>query len=84
MTFWNKTVLAGALGASVLAFSGASALADIVCNGNTCWHVREHFDYPRSGRVVVHGDDWNPGPRIRFREHEGRGYWRGGSWITIR
>ena len=24
-----------------------------------------------------------PGPSVTFREHEGRGYWRGDSWETL-
>jgi len=31
--------------------------------------------------VVIHEDDWSPGERHRWREHEGRGYWRGGHWV---
>ena len=34
-------------------------------------------------KVVVHEDDWKWGPHehFAFREHEGRGYWRGSRWI---
>ena len=39
--------------------------------------------YPRNARIVVHDDNWRWGPRehYTFREHEGRGYWRGGRWV---
>lgn len=38
----------------------------------------------RTVRVVVHEDDWKWGPseKYTFREHEGRGYWRGDTWTT--
>jgi hypothetical protein len=74
-----------ALGAGALVFTAANASADIVCSGRVCWHAHEHHDYPRDARVVVHPDDWHWGRRehFEFREHEGRGYWRGGRWIEI-
>jgi hypothetical protein len=76
----KKTLIGGLLGAGVLAVSTMSASAAIVCTGNTCWHVHERYDYPSAAGVIVHDDDWRPGPSITFREHEGRGYWRGDRW----
>jgi hypothetical protein len=76
----KKTLIGTLLGAGVLAASTMSASAAIVCTGNTCWHVHERYDYPAAAGVVVHEDDWRPGPSITFREHEGRGYWRGDRW----
>jgi hypothetical protein len=32
--------------------------------------------------VVVHEDTWKAGPTVKFREHEGRGYWRGDHWTN--
>jgi hypothetical protein len=83
MTRATKTVLTTALGAAALALSAASASAEIACSGNVCWHVRDHYTYPRESRVIVHRDTWRPGPRITIREHEGRGYWRGDSWVDF-
>ena len=80
MTSIGKTLLGTALGAGLLALSSVGASAAIVCSGNVCWHAHERLAYPSEARVVVHEDDWRPGPRIQFREHEGRGYWRGDSW----
>jgi len=67
-----------------LAISAANASAAIVCSGHACWHTHETFDYPPGARVVVHPDDWRWGAHERFvwREHEGRGYWRGGRWVV--
>jgi len=34
--------------------------------------------------VVIHEDDWKwkRHEKYRWREHEGRGYWRGSRWET--
>jgi hypothetical protein len=80
MTSIGKSLAGTALGAGLLALSSISASAAIVCQGNVCWHAHERFDYPAGARVVIHEDDWRPGPRITFREHEGRGYWKGERW----
>jgi hypothetical protein len=80
MTSIGKSLLGTALGAGLLALSSAGASAAIVCQGNVCWHTHDRFDYPREAGVVVHEDDWRGGPRVTFREHEGRGYWHGDRW----
>jgi hypothetical protein len=83
MTPLSKTLFGAAVGAGVLAVSVLNASAAIVCSGNVCWHAREAYTYPAQARVVVHPDEWRWGARERFawREHEGRGYWRGERWI---
>jgi hypothetical protein len=80
----HKVLVGAALGTGVLAFSVMNASAAIVCNGDTCWHTHETYTYPPSARVIIHGDDWRAGPHVVFREHEGRGYWRGHNWVDIR
>jgi hypothetical protein len=80
----GKSLLLGAaMGAGVLALSAMPASAEIVCNGDVCWHVHSHYEFPSEARVVVHPDNWRWGSNehFRFREHEGRGYWRGEKWI---
>jgi hypothetical protein len=83
MTSLNKILLGGAIGAGILAFSAMSASAAIVCNGNVCWHTPGAYEYPPEAGVVVHPDNWRwgAGERFTWREHEGRGYWRGERWI---
>jgi hypothetical protein len=78
----SKVPLGTAMGAGVLAFTATGAAAAIVCTGPVCWHTYDSYDYPRDSRVIVHPDDWHWGKREHFvfREHEGRGYWRGGRW----
>jgi hypothetical protein len=71
----NTMLASGLIGVGILAFSA--------CSGNVCWHVQERYSYPPSAGVVVHEDDWKAGPGITFREHTGRGYWKGDSWTDF-
>jgi hypothetical protein len=84
MKLLTKAVAGAAIGVGILAASAVSASAAIVCSGNVCWHTHERYEYPASAGVVIHEDDWKWGPseKFTFREHEGRGYWRGNSWTT--
>jgi hypothetical protein len=79
-----KTVLGAAFVSAMLATSATSASATIVCSGNVCWHTHEAYEYPPEAKVIVHEDNWRWGPsdHYTFREHEGRGYWRGDSWTN--
>jgi hypothetical protein len=79
----RKILTAVAIGATVVLTSSFSASAAIVCQGNVCWHTHEAYDFPHEAGVVVHEDNWHWGPheKFAFREHEGRGYWRGGKWV---
>jgi hypothetical protein len=83
MKFITKSVMAAAI---VLALTATTASAEIVCNDEgDCWHVRERHVYRPEFGVKVYPDDWRWGEadarRYRWREHEGRGYWRNGIWI---
>ena len=80
MTSVMKVLLGTAAGAAILASSAVTASAAIVCVGNVCWHVQERYDYPATAGVVIHEEDWRPGPGMTFREHAGRGFWRGERW----
>ncbi len=69
-----------------LALSAGGAAADIVCNDDgDCWHVRQRIEYRPEYRLRVYPDNWRwrETDRYRWREHEGRGYWRGGVWIDL-
>jgi hypothetical protein len=81
----SKLLLGAAAGAGVLAFSALSASAAIVCSEDVCWHTTTTYHYPPDARVIVHPDSWKwgPGDRFRWREHEGRGYWRGDRWVEF-
>ena len=82
MNILRKTLVGAALGAGALALSAATASAAIVCSGNVCWHTNEAYEYPAEAGVMVHPNDWRwgPGEHFSWREHEGRGYWRGERW----
>jgi hypothetical protein len=73
------------IGLGAAAVSSTSASAAIVCSGDDCWHAREAYSYPAEAHVIVHGDDWKWGEHdhFRWREHEGRGYWRGDRWTDF-
>jgi hypothetical protein len=79
----------GSAAAGLLAGMGAMALsplpasAAIVCSGNACWHTTTRYEYPADAHVTIHEDSWKAEPGITFREHEGRGYWRGESWVDF-
>lgn len=82
-----KLAVAGALAASAfVAMPVTSASAAIACNREgECWHVKGRFAYRPEFGVVVHPNRWKWGANEHFvwREHEGRGYWRNGVWITF-
>lgn len=70
------------MAASALALTSIASSAAVVCNEDgECWHSGVRHEYPAGAGVVIHEDDWSPGERFRWWEHEGRGYWRGGNWV---
>ena len=82
MKNFGKLALGAFVGASALAFGAVAASAAIVCNEEgDCWHAGVRHEYPAAAGVVIHEDNWAPGERFHWREHEGRGYWRGGNWV---
>src|SRR5579871_5442952 len=78
--------VAAVMGAATLAVTSVPASAEIICNRRgDCWHAREHYDYRPEFGITVHPDDWSwrRHEHYRWREHEGRGYWRNGVWLTF-
>jgi hypothetical protein len=74
------TAVAGVAGLAI------PAAADVVCNGdNECWHTHRHYDYRPEFGVTVHPDNWAWGANDHYRwhEHNGRGYWHSGVWVTF-
>jgi hypothetical protein len=68
------------------AFTATSASAAIVCNQEgDCWHVKKAYEYQPAFGITVHEDNWkwDTNEHYRWREHEGRGYWRNGVWIKF-
>lgn len=78
--------LSAVIGAGSLVAFTAPASAAIVCNrSGDCWHTTGRYRYRPAWGLTVHPDNWTwrsrDARRYRWREHEGRGYWRGGIWI---
>jgi len=72
-------------GTCVLAIGASAASAAIVCNREgDCWHAKQRYSYRPEFGLTVHPDRWKWAERehdkFRWREHEGRGYWRDGVW----
>jgi len=82
----TKLAAAALLSAATLAVTATSASAYIACNREgVCWHVHDRYAYRAEYGVVIHPDNWRWRARDHyvFRDHEGRGYWRNGIWITF-
>jgi hypothetical protein len=78
-----------ALGALVIAGAAAvtrAASARAVYNEDgDCWHNRSVDVFPPALGLTVHEDDkwkWAEGEKHRWREHEGKGYGKGGNLRT--
>jgi hypothetical protein len=74
------------LSLAALLVSHKPAAAAIVCNAEgQCWHVAHPYAYPPAYGLVVHPNNWRWGPGAHYvwREHPGRGYWRGGVWVSF-
>jgi hypothetical protein len=81
-----QAAAAAILAAGALAVTTTAASAEVVCNNEgECWHTQEHYTYQPSFGVVVHPNEWKwrDEDHYRWREHEGRGYWRNGIWLTF-
>lgn len=83
MSLLKRALISACVSGGVLVGSMFAASAAIVCSGAVCWHSHDAYDYPSGASVTVHPDYWRWGPHDHFvfREHEGRGYWRGDRWI---
>ncbi len=84
-----KSLTAAVLGGlCALGLSATSASAEVVCNRDgDCWHVKTRYDYRPDLGLKVHPDSWRwadrDQQRYRWREHDGRGYWRNGVWVQF-
>jgi hypothetical protein len=82
----TKLAAAALLSAATVAVTISSASAAVVCNREgECWRVSNRYHYRPEFGLVVHPDGWAWGANehYRWRNHEGRGYWRKGVWITF-
>jgi hypothetical protein len=82
----SKSALVALFGLSTLALTATAASAAVVCNAEgVCWHTAETYTYLPEYGVVVHPDNWQwaANEHYAWREHAGRGYWRGGAWVAF-
>ena len=73
-----------ALALATLAASAQPASAMIACSkSGECWHVRDYYVFRPEFGVTVHPDNWHPDrhEHVRWRDHDGRGYWHNGVWV---
>ena len=94
MVFLKKAVSAAAItmfmAAGALVGTTGAASARMACNSEgDCWHTDTRVAVP-GVRFNYHPDDyyfhqrWDGDEHRHWREHhEGRGYYRGGVWITL-
>lgn len=82
----SKIAAAALFGFGAVALAGTAAKAAVVCNGDGyCWHTHEAYSYPNGVGVTIHEDNWrwSDSDHYAWHEHDGRGYWRGGAWVTF-
>ena len=90
MTVFKKILLASAIGAGFCLAAAAPASAYVACNREgDCWHTEKRVTAP-GVRFDYHPDDWyfhqkwESDKDHHYRDyHEGRGYYKGGVWITL-
>ena len=84
----SATAIAALIAAGALVATVAPASAYVACNRDgDCWHTDARPRAPGI-RLDVHPDDWYFHQKWdndhHFRDyHEGRGYYKGGVWITL-
>jgi hypothetical protein len=87
----SATAFAALMATGALAATAVPASAYIACNreGGDCWHTEKREHAPGI-RFDFHPDDWYFHQRWdadrdhHYRDyHEGRGYYKGGVWITL-
>ena len=86
----STAALAVLMGTGALIATAGTASARLVCNGEgDCWHTDAPPPRVPGVRLEVHPDDWyfhqkwDGGDRHYRDHHEGRGYYKGGVWITL-
>jgi hypothetical protein len=86
----SSAAVIGTLAVGALAASSVTATAYVVCNRDgDCWHTEARVRTP-GVTFDYHPDDWyfhrhwDSDREHHWRDyHEGRGYYRGGVWITL-
>lgn len=90
MTFYGKLLATAAFVAGIGLAATAPASAYVACNHEgDCWHTESRVTVP-GVTFDWHPDDWyfhqhwDTDRDRHFRDyHTGRGYYKGGVWITL-
>ena len=88
MTLFKKLLLTAAIGAGMSLAAAAPASAYVACNHEgDCWHTDTRVRVP-GVTFDYHPDDWyfhqHWDADRHFRDyHPGRGYYKGGLWVTL-
>ena len=73
---------AGVVTLGLFAFGATTASAAIVCNEEgDCWKTKQSYSYPPKAGVRIYADDWQWGPKDKYRWRDARpgpGYWSKG------
>jgi len=86
MKTFSAIALAAVMGVSAVTLASTNASAAIVCNQDgDCWHTQAEYAYQPSFGLSVHQNDWKwkEGEKHAWREHEGKGYWKGSNWTSF-
>ncbi len=81
--FAQATVTGAPKGTAPVTTEGYGPSSVVVCNeAGYCSHAEQAYDYPPGAQIYVQPHDWvwNNGENYAWREHTGRGYWRGDNW----
>ena len=80
-----QTAFAALIGAGGIAATTTPASAYVDCSrGGDCCHTTERYRSRPAFGVTIHDDNWKwRGRHYRWHEHDGRGYWRNGLWVTF-
>jgi len=82
----GNNLMIALLGAGAMLMTTLTASAKIVCNADgECWHVQTDYPYQPDFGLIIHPDDWTwkQGEHYTWKEHDGRGYWKGGKWTEF-
>jgi hypothetical protein len=86
-SFLATATVTALVGVGAMAATTTASEARTVCNDyGDCWHESSRYDYPSTLRVRFHNNRWHRHHHDRnsWRDnHEGRGYYRQGLWITF-
>ena len=84
-----RNLLLGAAAAAGIGLAlTATASAYVVCNAGDCWYSQSRLRARPGVTFEYHPNDWFfhqhwDADRKWHDSHEGRGYWKGGVWVTL-